>query len=444
MSTWQPAPPPRSLHDILAVIQPHLYNVATSKSASGTATPRSFGQSGSNNSTSAQATEELLISILIALVAGQRAMLISIKPELSRELRRTLAQLLSYIFNFTVTHVQVDRPDRPITHSEFLSSLLHRMRGADHVSVGTPVSGSNASRRRGNLSHEQSEDDPMKHSLSSSHIRQTSVRSDSISDSGESPGVSAFALAYRSQRKHNHTRVAATTGSRPVLFTNDTPPESNYSLMAKQLPNIVIVEGMDFASGAVHAALMDVIERGQVTDRGSVYPCPTPFLVIGLVSAANGKPTMPPQLLDRFFLCHTLSAFPQRCVVTYPAQIPLVPYEDVAQMAAVLDKVHLDPDVFYYSRNLITALRNHPSVSTGVSPRSGTDLVQAARILALMSGTWAVTPDHVSMVIDKVVGHRLTAVQFSASTPQEPHSRSRGISGVDIIVDVVGSMPVPV
>ncbi|KAJ3162843.1 putative MoxR protein [Geranomyces michiganensis] len=443
MPTWPPAPPPRSLHDILTVIQPHLYNVAASKSASGTATPRSFGHGGSINNTSAQATEELIISILIALVAGQRAMLVSIKPELSRELRRTLEQLLSYIFNFTVTHVQVDRPDRPITYSEFLSSLLHRVRGADHISVGTPASGSNASRRRGNLSLDQSEDDPTKYSLASSHFRQTSVRSDSISDSGDSPAVSAFALAYRSQRKH-HTRVAATAGSRPILLSNDTPPESNHSLMAKQLPNIVIVEGMDLASGAVHAALMDVIERGQVTDRSSVYPCPTPFLVIGLVSAVNGKPTMPSQLLDRFVLCHTLSAFPQRCVVTYPAQIPLVPYEDVAQMAVVLDKVHLDPDVFYYARNLITALRNHPSVSTGVSPKCGTDLVQAARILALMSGMWAVTPDHVSMVIDKVIGHRLTAVQSATSAPQEPHNRLRGISGLDIILDVVSNMPVPV
>ncbi|TPX61698.1 hypothetical protein PhCBS80983_g00939 [Powellomyces hirtus] len=442
MATW--APSRSCLQDILDIVRPTLVpSFGSIKSSSGTTTPRSANRA----QTSGQATEELLVSILIALIAGQRAILVSIKHDLARELRKTLEQLLSYIFNFTVTHVQVDRPDRTITHAEFLSALVHRVRGMDHGAASTPVS--NTSRRKGHLSRGESEEDRdvMKSSLSGSHIRQGSMRSEPASDSGDSPAQSAFALAYRSHRGHNHSRTAATMGSRPLLFSvpissGDTPPESHFSLTgAKQLPNIIIVEGLDCASGAVHGALMEVLERGQVTDRSTVYPCPAPFLVIGLISASSTRPTMPPQLLNRFFLCHSLSAPLHRCVITFPAKVPLIPFEDIAQLASSIADIHMEADVFGYLKNLITALRNHPSVSTGVSPKCGTDLAHGARILALLSGTPGVTPDHVSMMMDKVVAHRIVPISHA---PPDARQRSRGIGGIEIVLDVVGSMPVPV
>ncbi|KAJ3022584.1 hypothetical protein HKX48_005770 [Thoreauomyces humboldtii] len=215
---------------------------------------------------------------------------------------------------------------------------------------------------------------------------------------------------------------------------------------AKQLPHVVVVEGLDFASGAVHGALMEVIERGQVTDRNTVYPCPTPFLIIGLTSnSPQRRQSMPPQLLERFFLCHTLSSTLNRCVVTYPGKVPLLRFEDLAQLASTtLGTLHVEQDILYYMRNLITALRNHPGVSTGVSPKSGTDLALACRVLALLSGTGAVMPDHVALMIDKVVAHRLFPVHFSVYVSPDARQALQRLTCVDIVADVVGCIPAPV
>ncbi|KAI8821102.1 uncharacterized protein EV422DRAFT_53331 [Fimicolochytrium jonesii] len=283
-------------------------------------------------------------------------------------------------------------------------------------------------------------------------MRQTSLRSDTsepLETSVHSSMHSSIGVPYRSAR--SHTRAAATAGSRPMLFPlmtgggDTTPPESHTSLGGpKQLPNVVIVEGIDAASRSVYSALHEVIERGQVTDRNSVFPCPNPFLIIGITSPSAREQAIPQQLLDKFFLCHTLAAPPYRCIVTYPLKVPLLRFDDFERMTQSASFVYMHADVHSYLRDLITALRNHPSVGAGVSPKCGTDLMYAARLLALISGNQSITPDHVIAMTDKVLGHRLTPAHHSIYVPLDVRQRFKGLSGLDIIGDVLNTIPVPI
>lgn len=90
------------------------------------------------------------------------------------------------------------------------------------------------------------------------------MRSDSTSEV-ESMGQSVFALPYRGHRGHSHSRNTATSGSRPLLFQygvagSDIPAGSNISLTGnKHIPNIVIIEGLHVATGAVYRTLLEVI-----------------------------------------------------------------------------------------------------------------------------------------------------------------------------------------
>ncbi|TPX68231.1 hypothetical protein SpCBS45565_g03217 [Spizellomyces sp. 'palustris'] len=419
-------------------------------SSSGTSTPRSQNRPPQNP---LQATEELLISLFIALTAGQRAMLVSTKQEFLRDLRKALDQLFAFIFNFTLTHVQIDRTT---THSDFLAALFYRRVADGTAGAGSDTSVSSTSRRRGlaQLSRAESEEDKdfLKSSRSSTHARQTSMKSDSASEL-ESPAYSLFAPSYRSQRMHSHSRNAATAGSRPLLYPfsatgGETHLGSNTSLVTtKQLPNIVLVDGLHLASGAVHGALLEVLERGQVTDKFTVFPCPVPFLVVGLICPSSRKQTIPPQLPSLritvgqvFSLSYALFSYMS---LHHPISPTVALSENGEQLTLEAPRIYMHADVSYYLRDLLTGLRNHQLVSTGVSAKGGIDLAHAARTLAVLSGHLIVSPDHVTMMADKVIAHRLLLAHQSPYVTPEIRLRLKGLSGVDVVGKVINSMTIP-
>lgn len=84
---------------------------------------------------------------------------------------------------------------------------------------------------------------------------------------------------------------------------------------------------------------------------------------------------------------------------------------------------------------LCAALRDHPEVIMGPSPRASLGLQAAARAKALISGRHYVLPDDVKSLATSILAHRLVL---------DTHSRIKGTTEQKLVRDVLESVPVPV
>ncbi|MDP9404951.1 MAG: MoxR family ATPase [Actinomycetota bacterium] len=74
---------------------------------------------------------------------------------------------------------------------------------------------------------------------------------------------------------------------------------------------------------------------------------------------------------------------------------------------AEVRSTHCAPAVADYIVDLSTAVRAHPEVRLGASPRASITLLHAARAQAVMGGRSFVSPDDVKSVAAAVLSHRL-------------------------------------
>ena len=84
--------------------------------------------------------------------------------------------------------------------------------------------------------------------------------------------------------------------------------------------------------------------------------------------------------------------------------------------------------------DLAEASRRHPALLLGLSPRATLQLSRATRARAASQGREYGTPDDVKAVAEPVLSHRLML---------RPDAMSRGVTGISVIREVVGSVPVP-
>ena len=78
--------------------------------------------------------------------------------------------------------------------------------------------------------------------------------------------------------------------------------------------------------------------------------------------------------------------------------------------------------------------RNHPSLRLGTSLRASISLVQCARALAILEGTFFVTPDHIQALVPHVFAHRLLLDSDAELTGRTQQS---------VVDDILSSVPVP-
>ena len=87
---------------------------------------------------------------------------------------------------------------------------------------------------------------------------------------------------------------------------------------------------------------------------------------------------------------------------------PQLHLEDLRQLQRQVDTVHVAEPLLEYIQDLLAYSREAPAFATGLSPRAGLALVQAAR-------AWAhVVPEDVQEALPSVVRHRLGAGNASA------------------------------
>jgi len=183
--------------------------------------------------------------------------------------------------------------------------------------------------------------------------------------------------------------------------------------------NIVLADEINRASPKTQAALLEVMEEGQVTVDGETHPVEAPFMVIATQNPIEqaGTYRLPEAQLDRFLLkasigypdhASTLRILEGAGVKAHDTTVPpIVTADAVLEMAQLARTVHVDPSVNDYVSRLVESTRGATEVRLGVSVRGALALVRAAKTLAAASGRHYVVPDDVKSLAEPVLSHRL-------------------------------------
>jgi MoxR-like ATPase len=209
---------------------------------------------------------------------------------------------------------------------------------------------------------------------------------------------------------------------------------------------IVLGDEINRASPKTQSALLEAMAEEQVTVDGVTYPLRRPFMVIATQNPIEHEGTypLPESQLDRF-LMRVAVGYPAREAeielldrhADTPALADLGPVADAADLAALThaaSQVHVAPALKQYIVDLADASRRHPDLGLGMSPRATLSLLRAARARAVAAARPFATPDDVKALARPVLAHRLAA---------SADARLRGVSTVDVLDELVDTVPVP-
>ncbi len=189
--------------------------------------------------------------------------------------------------------------------------------------------------------------------------------------------------------------------------------------------HFLLADEINRAPAKTQAALLEVMQEGQVTIEGESLPLPPPFMTLATQNPIEHEGTypLPEAQLDRFLL---------KIQMDYPSveeetalvravtggrvgdTLDLSRVQAVADVAAVLELqriaagLRVDDAVLDYAVRLVVTTRTMPAFAIGAGPRGGIALVRAARAQALLCGRDFVTPDDVKSLVKPALRHRLT------------------------------------
>ena len=212
------------------------------------------------------------------------------------------------------------------------------------------------------------------------------------------------------------------------------------------MTNILLADEINRASPKTQSALLEAMEEGRVTVDGKTYILPDPFMVIATQNPSGfvGTYPLPEAQLDRFSMKLSMG-YPtpdeeMRIVEERTAADPLDAVSPVAGaklisfLRALTTDVRIDRSLYKYLVLLVSATREHRSVSLGASPRASLALKRLSQAYAFMHGRNYVVPEDISDIFRAAIGHRIILKQ---------EAQLSGVTCAAVLEDVLKSVPVP-
>jgi MoxR-like ATPase len=211
--------------------------------------------------------------------------------------------------------------------------------------------------------------------------------------------------------------------------------------------NLVIADEINRASPKTQSALLEVMEERRVTVDGVAHAVPRPFLVVATQNPVemDGTYRLPEAQLDRFLMKVSVG-YPSEATeiavvrgaaagVSPDGLAAVCDTQVVGSLISLVRRVHIAEALVAYAVRLAAATRSHPRVRVGVSPRGVIALTRAASAWALAEGRGYVVPEDVKALVEPVFAHRLVL---------SPDAQVRGVSAVEVLTEVLHTVPVPV
>jgi MoxR-like ATPase len=241
-------------------------------------------------------------------------------------------------------------------------------------------------------------------------------------------GKTLLVLALARTISGKFSRIQFTPDLMPADVTGHTLYDpKNQAFTTRRGPvfaNLLLADEINRAPAKTQAALLEVMQEGQVTIEGESYALEPPFMVLATQNPIEQEGTyaLPEAQLDRFLL---------KVRIDYPTQAeetgmvrqvtlgkvgdrldvdrltPLVKPGTVASLQAITASVTSEDAVLDYAIRLVRATRTWAGVSAGAGPRGGIALVRLARAAALLAGRDYVTPDDIKRMALPALRHRV-------------------------------------
>jgi MoxR-like ATPase len=223
-----------------------------------------------------------------------------------------------------------------------------------------------------------------------------------------------------------------------IQFTPDLMPsditghtlydQSAQRFIARRGPvftNLLLADEINRAPAKTQAALLEVMQEGQVTIEGEAHALQAPFMVLATQNPIEQEGTypLPEAQLDRFLLKIRIDYPVHADEVVLVRQVThqqlgdrlnvsaighIVTANTIVALQRVAASLTVADQVLDYAVRIVRATRGWSGIAIGAGPRGGIALVRAARAAALLAGRDHVTPDDVKQMALPALRHRLT------------------------------------
>ncbi|WP_019136829.1 AAA family ATPase [Cellulomonas massiliensis] len=261
-------------------------------------------------------------------------------------------------------------------------------------------------------------------------------------------GKTSLAKALAATVQGSHHRIQFT----PDLLPSDVTGVTIYDQSTHRFEfhpgpifaSVVLADEINRASPKTQAALLEVMEEGNVTVDGVSHPVGRPFMVIATQNPIEqaGTYRLPEAQLDRF-LIKTSLGYPDRASAVEilagakdrTANLtPRITTQAVGTMSDLAQTVHVEPSVLDYVARLTEATREDGQTSLGASVRGGLALVRCAKVWAAAAGREYVLPDDVKDLATEVLAHRLVL---------DVEAEFAGVTSVEVLDRIVDTVQPP-
>lgn len=210
--------------------------------------------------------------------------------------------------------------------------------------------------------------------------------------------------------------------------------------------NLLLADEINRTSSKTQAALLEVMEEGNVTVDGHTYQVPKPFVVISTQNpfGSAGTQLLPQSQLDRFMVKLEMGYpdFESQVNIlkdrqeTQPLDTirAVIGKADLEEMQMEVSRVKVKDEILRYITRLAEATRNHDYIQLGVSPRGAYAVNNMAKASAYMAGRGYVTPEDVIGIFPSVSSHRVIL---------HPKAKVSGVSDMSIMEEITKTVSLP-
>lgn len=246
---------------------------------------------------------------------------------------------------------------------------------------------------------------------------------------------------------------------RRIQFTPDVIPSDvvGYTVYDKKsgefvykpgavMCNLLLADEINRTSSKTQAALLEVMEEGNVTVDGNTYEVPKPFVVISTQNpfGSAGTQLLPQSQLDRFMVKLEMGYpdFESQVNILKDRQEiqPLdtikavINKDDLEEMQMEVSRVKVKDEILRYITRLAEVTRSHEYIQLGVSPRGAYAVNNMAKASAYIAGRGYVTPEDVIRIFPSVSSHRVIL---------HPKAKVTGVSAMSIMEEITKTVSVP-
>ena len=210
--------------------------------------------------------------------------------------------------------------------------------------------------------------------------------------------------------------------------------------------NLLLADEINRTSSKTQAALLEVMEEGNVTVDGNTYEVPKPFVVISTQNpfGSAGTQLLPQSQLDRFMVKLEMGYpdFESQVNILKDRQEiqPLdtikavINKADLEEMQMEVSRVKVKDEILRYITRLAEATRSHEYIQLGVSPRGAYAVNNMAKASAYIAGRGYVTPEDVIGIFPSVSSHRVIL---------HPKAKVTRVSAMSIMEEITKTVSVP-